>query len=142
MRRKPQEVAALQGLLDRDTIVVANKIDLARGGDAAWTDSLGAGAAVRCSATTGDGLAALIERLGHAVAALLTGETAPLVTRARHRHALESCVAALDRFAEAVLPELAAEDLRAAARGLGRITGRVDVEDMLDALFREFCIGK
>jgi tRNA modification GTPase len=40
------------------------------------------------------------------------------------------------------LPELAAENLRDAARTLGRITGRVDVEDMLDALFREFCIGK
>ncbi|HEY6964477.1 MAG TPA: tRNA uridine-5-carboxymethylaminomethyl(34) synthesis GTPase MnmE, partial [Erythrobacter sp.] len=50
--------------------------------------------------------------------------------------------AALDRFASATMPELAAEDLRAATRALGRITGRVDVEDMLDIIFREFCIGK
>jgi tRNA modification GTPase len=64
------------------------------------------------------------------------------VTRARHRRALEDCVASLDRFAGAGLPELAAEDLRAATRALGRITGRVDVEDMLDIVFREFCIGK
>lgn len=40
------------------------------------------------------------------------------------------------------LPELAAEDVRVAIRALGRITGRVDVEDMLDVIFREFCIGK
>jgi len=49
---------------------------------------------------------------------------------------------ALARFPNASLPELAAEDLRQAARSLGRITGRVDVEDMLDVIFREFCIGK
>jgi tRNA modification GTPase len=40
------------------------------------------------------------------------------------------------------LPELAAEDVRLAARSLGRITGRIDVEEMLDVIFREFCIGK
>ncbi len=38
--------------------------------------------------------------------------------------------------------EMAAEDLRLAARSLGRITGRIDIEDMLDAIFRDFCIGK
>lgn len=139
---KPQEVAALQGLLDRDTIIVVNKIDLAPGSDLRWADALSSKAALRCSVVTGEGIAALIERLGAEVATLLTGETAPLVTRARHRQALERCIAALDRFATAVLPELAAEDLRSAARELGRITGRVDVEDMLDALFRAFCIGK
>jgi tRNA modification GTPase len=84
----------------------------------------------------------LIERLTQAVATTLAPGDAPLVTRLRHRRALETCVAALDRFATAALPELAAEELRAAARSLGRITGRVDVEDMLDELFGEFCIGK
>jgi tRNA modification GTPase len=48
----------------------------------------------------------------------------------------------LARFNGAKAPELAAEDLRLAARALGRITGRVDVEDVLDVIFREFCIGK
>ena len=67
---------------------------------------------------------------------------APLVTRARHRAALEDCRAALARFPEAPLSELAAEELRTAVRALGRITGRVDVEDLLDVVFREFCIGK
>jgi tRNA modification GTPase len=140
---RPEETAAVREVIDASTIVVANKIDLARGSTADWADGLGAAPALRCSATTGAGIPALIARLGDAVEALLgAGGAAPLVTRARHRQALESCVAALERFAAADLPELAAEDLRAAARALGRITGRVDVEDMLDALFREFCIGK
>jgi tRNA modification GTPase len=139
---RPEEAAAMRALIDAQTIVVANKIDLLRGGNAGWPDVLGGGAALRCSVTTGEGVAALIARLGAAVEAALTAQAAPLVTRTRHRQALEACVAALDRFAQAELPELAAEDLRAAARALGRITGRVDVEDMLDALFREFCIGK
>jgi tRNA modification GTPase len=139
---KPEEAPALRDLIDAHTIVVANKIDLAPESIAAWADSLGGGKALYCSATSGQGIAALIARLGTAVEESLSATTAPLVTRARHREALEICVAALDRFTSATLPELAAEDLRAAARALGRITGRVDVEDMLDALFREFCIGK
>ena len=69
------------------------------------------------------------------------GGGAPL-TRARHRNALEQCAQALDRFAAAGEPELAAEDLRLAVRALGRITGRTDVEDVLDAVFASFCIGK
>ncbi|HVA12494.1 MAG TPA: tRNA uridine-5-carboxymethylaminomethyl(34) synthesis GTPase MnmE [Stellaceae bacterium] len=139
---RPEEAAMLCGLIDVRTLVVANKIDLSGGDDGAWADELGAGPALRCSATTGAGIAALIARLGEAVEESLTAGATPLVTRLRHRQALESSVAALDRFAIAELPELAAEDLRAAAHALGRITGRVDVEDMLDALFREFCIGK
>jgi tRNA modification GTPase len=68
-----------------------------------------------------------------------------IVTRARHRRALEETVAALDR---AVIrghsndEELIAEELRSAATTLGRLTGRVDVEDILDVIFRDFCIGK
>ncbi|HWE74165.1 MAG TPA: tRNA uridine-5-carboxymethylaminomethyl(34) synthesis GTPase MnmE [Stellaceae bacterium] len=144
---KPGEANALRDLIDARTIVVVNKIDLmpetpAAQADLARAGSLGTGGALYCSATSGEGIAALIARLSEAVEAALGAETAPLVTRARHREALENCVAALDRFAEAEMPELAAEDLRKAARSLGRITGRVDVEDMLDALFREFCIGK
>ncbi len=68
----------------------------------------------------------------------------PSLTRARHRDALEDCVASLTRFADmaAIDPVLAAEDVRLAARALGRITGRVDVEDLLDVVFSSFCIGK
>jgi len=107
-----------------------------------WPDRLGAAPALHLSVATGEGLGALVEHLQEAVAASLASAGAALVTRARHRQALEAALAALDRFPAAGLPELAAEDLRGAARALGRITGKVDVEDMLDRLFREFCIGK
>jgi len=138
---KEEEVAPLRDLIDARTIVVVNKIDLVQETPVTWAESLGA-RALYCSVTSGHGIAALIARLSAVVEDSLGAAAAPLVTRARHREALEACVAALDRFAAAELPELAAEDLRAAARALGRVTGRVDVEDMLDALFREFCIGK
>ena len=68
--------------------------------------------------------------------------TTPLLTRARHRRAIEDAVLALNRAMEAELPELTAEDLRLALRALGRVAGQVDVEDLLDVIFREFCIGK
>jgi tRNA modification GTPase len=67
------------------------------------------------------------------------------VTRARHRYALESALAALDRALAEPLPvreDVVAEELRLAGRALGRLTGRVDVEDVLDVIFRDFCIGK
>ncbi|HYW61189.1 MAG TPA: tRNA uridine-5-carboxymethylaminomethyl(34) synthesis GTPase MnmE [Xanthobacteraceae bacterium] len=74
------------------------------------------------------------------------GSTEPaVVTRARHRRALEATVAALDRAAaerEPVREDVLAEELRLAARDLGRLIGRVDVEDILDVIFRDFCIGK
>jgi len=68
-----------------------------------------------------------------------------LVTRQRHRMALKDTVAALDRAlveGKGGQEEILAEELRLAARSLGRLTGRVDVEDVLDAIFRDFCIGK
>jgi len=64
------------------------------------------------------------------------------LTRARHRAALEIARDALRRALGAPLPELRAEDLRLAWRSLGRITGTVDVEDLLDVIFADFCIGK
>ncbi|HEY7990049.1 MAG TPA: tRNA uridine-5-carboxymethylaminomethyl(34) synthesis GTPase MnmE [Stellaceae bacterium] len=117
-----------------NAIVVLNKIDLA---PAAATDG-----ALRLSVTTGEGMEALLARLTEEVARRAGDGSAPLITRARHREALTLCARSLTRFADATLPELAAEDLRQAARALGRITGRVDVEDMLDIVFHDFCVGK
>ncbi len=95
------------------------------------------------SAKTGAGMAELLARLETEVEARLGGGGATAaVTRVRHRRALEDCAAALGRAAAARAPELVAEDLRLALRALGRITGRVDVEDVLDVIFRDFCIGK
>lgn len=139
---KPEEFAAVRGYLNEEAILVVNKIDLVEGKDARHREAHAGVPALSVSVRTGIGLAELISQLTEIVGNSLTSLHAPLVTRARHRAALEACHAALERFARAALPELAAEDLRAAASALGRIIGRVDVEDMLDALFREFCIGK
>jgi tRNA modification GTPase len=141
---RPEEAtAAILALIDADTLVVANKIDLAPSESTiAWADGLGATPALRISVETGAGLEALLARLTEELARRFDVTGAPLITRARHRAALEECLAALRRYDATALPELAAEDLRLAARALGRITGRVDVEDLLDIIFRDFCIGK
>jgi tRNA modification GTPase len=94
------------------------------------------------SAKTGDGLDDFMAILTADIQKRLAVGEQPPLTRARHREALEACVAALARASTATLPELAAEDVRLAVRALGRITGRVDVEDVLDVIFRDFCIGK
>jgi tRNA modification GTPase len=93
------------------------------------------------SALTGEGIDRLLTALGERVAQNYRIE-GPALTRARHRQALEDCLASLQRSRRAELSELRAEDLRLATRSLGRITGAVDVEDLLDIIFRDFCIGK
>jgi len=139
---KPEEAKTLGELFGGDTLVVVNKMDLAPKDHATWADKLGSGQAIKVSVKTGAGLAELEAKLRESVAARFSGGAAPLITRVRHRQALEACAAALVRFPQCEAPELAAEELRRAVRELGRITGRVDVEDLLDVLFREFCIGK
>jgi len=112
-------------------IVLWNKIDQA----AAPLGALGV------SVVTGKGILHFIALLTAKVETLLAGPPA-LVTRQRHRDALEAVVAALSRGQAAPEPGLMAEDLRAAVGSLGRITGSVDVEAVLDVIFRSFCIGK
>jgi tRNA modification GTPase len=97
------------------------------------------------SALRGVGMEALTGALSSYAKTYFASTESVIVTRARHRRALEETVAALDR---AVIrghsndEELIAEELRSAATTLGRLTGRVDVEDILDVIFRDFCIGK
>lgn len=118
-----------------DAIMIANKMDLAP--EARLPEG-----ALGISVASGDGLDALRERLVAEAEARMNAEGSPAITRARHRAALTECVADLERTDAASTAELRAEDVRLAARALGRITGRVEVEDLLDVIFREFCIGK
>jgi tRNA modification GTPase len=76
------------------------------------------------------------------VAQTYGGADGPVLTRIRHRQHLQSCCNALGRFGHADAGETSAEELRIAVAALGRITGRVDVEEILGAIFRDFCIGK
>jgi len=122
-------------LEQRADLIVWNKADLKRRcGDGRLAISL----------KTGEGLDALIARLTEMVSNRLergSGE-APVLTRTRHRRALEDAARFLGSALGAAEPELIAEDLRLALRALGRITGRVDIEELLDVVFRDFCIGK
>ena len=125
--------------VDTDTIVVINKID--RAPVPAWASNVG-GLQFAISVTEDRGVNILLEALQERVKERIGLTESPTITRARHREAVATCVDALRRSATAALPELVAEDVRLAVRALGRITGRVDVEDILDIIFREFCIGK
>ncbi len=87
----------------------------------------------------------LIARLAAFAQDATGGGEGALVTRERHRRALETARDALAKAQKdglAAAPELLAEDLRAALRALERLIGRIDVEDVLGEIFSRFCIGK
>lgn len=131
--------AATREAIGPDALLLLNKIDLK---PASGQPSFDGRTVLPMSLVTGEGFAAARRAIADRVRVLADAGDAPVLTRARHRAALEAATAALARSAVAVLPELAAEDLRLAARELGRITGRVEVEELLDVIFRDFCIGK
>ncbi|MBU8873278.1 tRNA uridine-5-carboxymethylaminomethyl(34) synthesis GTPase MnmE [Reyranella sp. MMS21-HV4-11] len=115
-------------------IVVVNKTDLA---------PVATSGIVALSTTGGAGLPELLTRLEQsAEASMQDGAGAPPLTRVRHREALVDCQAALERALGAPEVALAAEDLRLALRAIGRITGAVRLDELLDVIFRDFCIGK
>jgi len=118
----------------RATLAVWNKCDLA------WPAPR---EGLRISAKSGEGLDTLLDRLAEQVRARLERprEAAPM-TRARHRENVAAATEALSRALRQPQSELMAEDLRLALRAVGRLTGRVDIEELLDAVFRDFCIGK
>lgn len=135
----PEMDSVTVGVIDTDTVVVINKADLAAGPN---PNQIAGHDPLVVSARTGQGIDALLLVLQELIASRFDDTAAPVLTRHRHRAAVGDCVAALDRFDPGLGVELAAEELRAAAAAIGRITGRVDVDDVLDVVFGEFCIGK
>jgi tRNA modification GTPase len=118
---------------DTGQLLIANKADLGRPGP---------NGALRISAKTGLGMHELRTRLATIARQMTESNGPPPLTRARHRAALLAASEHLDAAEQAGLPELRGEDLRLAMRSLGRITGHVGVEDILDTVFSRFCIGK
>ncbi|KAM3656801.1 5-taurinomethyluridine-[tRNA] synthase subunit GTPB3, mitochondrial [Ammospiza maritima maritima] len=143
-------LAALEPPLGTPCVLVLNKADLLGGhrGSPSPTGAQGQGPpATLLSCKTGEGLEALLELLTQQLAQLcgdpLLGS--PSLTQSRHSRHLGACAAALERFGD--LGDsgdlaVAAEQLRVARRELGRITGHVGAEDILDIIFRDFCVGK
>ena len=121
---------------------VRNKIDLEPAGRPLADTSGQAG--FQISASRGDGLPVLIGALVGFAQDYFGGGEGGLIGRARQRKLLQETAASLRRCIQVVGQgeELAAEELRMAAHSLGRLLGRVDVEDILDVIFREFCVGK
>ena len=135
----PETDAQSLALLSDDALAVLNKTDLLAEPAHAAIAGL---AALGVSCLTGAGIEALLETLAEEIARRYPPGGAPALTRARHRHAVVECREALTRAIAGPADERLAEELRLAAHALGRITGRVDVEAVLDLVFRDFCIGK
>ena len=130
--------------------VLLNKADLETGAVGireGAEDTVGAAKDYRISAHTGAAFDDLVTGIaGFARQFFSVGTDASLITRQRHRSALSECVDALHRAAREGSSwrreDIIAEELRLAAQALGRLVGKVDVENVLDVIFRDFCIGK
>jgi tRNA modification GTPase len=132
---------------------IVNKIDLvpqARealpGGERACARQASERASARyfVSSTTGVGVDKLVNAIAHFCENYFSPEPA-VVARERQRAQLEECAHAMRGAQAAAIEgreEIVAEQLRLSARALGKLLGRVDVEDILDVIFRDFCIGK
>lgn len=140
-------------------LLVRNKNDLLSGASAPFDPDVtnGLAGSFDISCATQEGIDHFLDSLTNLVLSRVTGTTSStgadspgegaLITRARHRQHVRSAVDALNRFdflsrQGTIAVDMAAEELRLAASELGRITGAVDVEDVLDKLFTDFCIGK
>jgi tRNA modification GTPase len=162
----PQDLAAVAEAVrvDPGLLLVVNKRDAVEGTQAvalsaglqapsspSSPSSSSSSSSFFVSCATGDGVEAMLGGLQARLQAAFDrdggdgqGAEAPVITRARHRGHVERCVAALTVFLEdrSLGLDTAAEELRIASTELGRITGAVDVEEVLDVIFRDFCIGK
>ena len=123
-----------QDLLDEKTLLVVNKIDL--------NSDLQLGGAILISIKQKINLEELLKQLEERVKSLTCCASHPPITRARYRHSLNAVVDNLLEFSLQKNIEFAAEDLRLSVREIGKITGKVEVDDILDVIFSGFCIGK
>jgi tRNA modification GTPase len=99
---------------------------------------------IAISARTGAGIEALMTEIGRRIDEAHLGASEALPTRERHIQYLKTCVSEVEKaaYGQSLPIEVRSEHLRYAAMALGRITGKVDVEDLLGVIFSEFCVGK
>lgn len=129
---------------DRDIFVVVNKIDLVASHPDALRRISGVRPGFAVSANCGDGIFSLEKAIAQAAEHRTRGGEAALITTTRHRQHIRAAHAALSELEAGTGTdlELRAEDLRRAALEIGRLVGRVDVEEILGEIFGRFCIGK
>lgn len=134
-RTASDEYPQFAPLLDKNCLLILTKTDIASAPTLPHPST-------GISTITGAGVQVLIDRLRDMVVAKMGSVPAPLITRARHRESLAQALTALQQFTPDQPLELACEELRAAANQLGKITGKIWVDDVLDLVFSRFCIGK
>jgi len=138
--------AAEQELIDENTIIIVNKIDLLQSDNVAEElkniKQISDKNLINISIKKYQNTDLLIKKLEEKVLEILPKQSTPLITQERYRHSLSVALTALEDFSLNKNIELAAEDLRIACNAIAKITGRVDIDDILDVVFSRFCIGK
>ncbi len=129
-------------LMDESSIVVLNKCESFDELPKAVSEVLVAAKPILISVEKNINIDQLLSGIVEKMKAMIGRSEVPSLTRQRHRESLQNCKDSLQRALGAQSPELMAEDVRLSVRSLGRITGRVHIEDVLDVVFRDFCIGK
>ncbi len=129
----------IQNTFGKKVILVANKSDKLTPEQSLELQKQGC---LVISAKQKEGVALLLDKIASEIAAKFTSGSNMLITRRRYREALQECIENLQRFSFDKEIELTAEDIRLAAREIGKITGRIEVDEILDKIFGSFCIGK
>ena len=133
----PEEIGEL---INESAVLVLNKCDLLSSGTK--INPILGREALEISCKTGFGIEHLLETIKKRLGEQYSPSGSPIISRSRHRHALQACIEALSRYDKCAGSEIGAEELRLAADALGKITGRIDIENILDIIFQDFCIGK
>ena len=127
-------------MINKDTIVLLNKSDLSDKQNLKFDAET-----VLASVKSNKNIDKLINLIKVKLSKKFSSNNSALITRERHRVKLNECLKEIDKFLKKDQNkdlELAAEDLRMATRHLGGIVGKVDVEEILGSIFKDFCIGK
>lgn len=141
-----------QEMIDENTIIVVNKIDLLKENNFNLECEFKKNLKqvlnsfdknkIEISIKNQQNTDLLLKKLEEKVLEILPQQSMPLITQERYRHCLSATLGALEEFSLAKNIELAAEDLRIASNAIGKITGRINVDDILNVVFSKFCIGK
>ncbi len=130
----------IQKMINKDTIVLLNKSDISDKQNHEFNVDT-----VLASVKSNKNIDKLINLIKAKLSKKFSSNNSALITRERHRVKLNDCLKEIDKFLKKDQNkdlELAAEDLRMATRHLGSIVGKVDVEEILGSIFKDFCIGK
>ena len=130
----------IKKMINKDTIVLLNKSDVEDKQNHKFEADT-----VLASVKENKNIDKLIKKIKEKLSKKFTSNNSVLITRERHRLKLNECLKEIDNFLKKDQNkdlELAAEDLRMATRHLGSIVGKVDVEEILGSIFKDFCIGK